>query len=33
MVFTREGMAVTKDRLYLLPEDSASRLFEFELGR
>jgi len=29
--YTNEGMAVRGDRIYLLPEDSASRLFEFRL--
>lgn len=31
--YTNEGMALDGGRLYLLPEDSASRLFEFELAR
>jgi hypothetical protein len=29
--YTSEGMAVRGDRLYLLPEDSPSRLFEFRI--
>ena len=29
--YTREGMALRAQRLYLLPEDSASRLFVFDL--
>ncbi|MGH9721377.1 MAG: DUF6454 family protein [Bryobacteraceae bacterium] len=33
VVFTHEGMAVSGDRLYLLPEDSPSRLFIFRLPR
>ncbi len=33
VVFTREGMAVSGDRLYLLPEDAPSRLFVFPLPR
>jgi hypothetical protein len=31
--FTHEGMAISGNRLYLLPEDSPSRLFIFELPR
>jgi hypothetical protein len=31
--FTREAMTVKGDRLYLLPEDSPSRLFVFRLSR
>ena len=30
--YTREGMAVRRDRLFLLPEDSPSRLFVFSIG-
>jgi len=30
-LYTREGMAVRRDRLFLLPEDSPSRLFVFSL--
>jgi hypothetical protein len=30
--FTNEGMAVRGDRLWLLPEDGPSRLFEFKLA-
>lgn len=33
VMYTNEGMAVRGRRLLLLPEDSASRLFEFDLGR
>jgi hypothetical protein len=31
--YTREGMAMRGERLYLLPEDSPSRLFVFRLDR
>jgi hypothetical protein len=31
--YTREGMAIRGGRLLLLPEDSRSRLFVFDLGR
>jgi hypothetical protein len=31
--YTQEGMAVRGDRLFLLPEDGSSRLFEFRLKR
>lgn len=33
VTYTNEGMAIHGRRLLLLPEDSASRLFEFDLGR
>ena len=33
VLFTREGMAITEDRLLLLPEDGPSRLFIFKLNR
>jgi hypothetical protein len=33
VLFTREGMAVSEDRLLLLPEDGPSRLFIFKLNR
>ena len=33
VLFTREGMAITADRLLLLPEDGPSRLFIFKLNR
>ena len=31
--YTQEGMAVRGNRLFLLPEDGSSRLFEFQLER
>jgi hypothetical protein len=31
--YTREGMTLFQDRLWLLPEDGESRLFQFELPR
>jgi hypothetical protein len=31
LLYTREGMAIRGQRLLLLPEDSPSRLFEFEV--
>jgi len=31
--YTREGMTLFQDRLWLLPEDGDSRLFQFELAR
>ena len=31
--YTNEGMAVRGDRLFLLPEDGPSRLFEFRVER
>jgi len=33
VTYTNEGMAIRGRRLLLLPEDSASRLFVFDLGR
>lgn len=33
VTYTREGMTFRSGRLYLLPEDSTSRLFEFQLER
>jgi beta-lactamase class A len=33
VTFTQEGMAVSGDRLYLLPEDAPSRVFVFRLER
>ena len=33
VMFTQEGMAIAGDRLYLLPEDSPSRLFVFRVPR
>ena len=30
--YTNEGMAVREDRVFLLPEDGPSRLFEFRVG-
>jgi len=33
VTYTREGMAIRNGRLFLLPEDSPSRLFEFRMGR
>lgn len=32
VLYTREGMAIRGNRLMLLPEDGASRLFVFDLG-
>jgi hypothetical protein len=31
VLFTHEGLAISEGRLYLLPEDSPSRLFIFSL--
>jgi uncharacterized protein DUF6454 len=33
VTYTHEGMAIRGGRLYLLPEDSPSRLFEFRMAR
>jgi Family of unknown function (DUF6454) len=33
VAYTNEGMAVRGDRVFLLPEDGPSRLFEFRFGR
>jgi len=32
VLYTREGMAIRRNQLLLLPEDGASRLFVFDLG-